>query len=307
MSEQKPNAPLIDNLNGLEKGIHNLESVLDTMFQMFEAQGIKPTYHLTAAIDKVRQNASEASVNGKRTVTQLEQLQELMRTSALINSSLEIDQVLEEVMDTIVSLIGAERAYLMLYDDHNQLQMKAARNWDRQTIGGKEAEFSNTIINMALQEGTPIITTNAQDDERFKERASIMVQQLRSIICVPLMLRGKIVGVLYADNRYKHAVFAEDLAPLLAAFGSQAAIAITNATLFGQVRTNLAQAEAELSRLRIAIDRSKLNTQVDAIVGSEYFEKVSEAAKKIRAEKSTREQKAITPQEVEESKKTKRK
>src|SRR6185295_2625979 len=104
------------------------------------------------------------------TLRQLDQLNELVRTSALITSSLELDTVLEEVLDTVNKLTGAERAYLMLYDEQSGLQIKTARNWDRQTIGEDEAHFSNSIVEAAMKDGLPIITTNAQTDERFSQK-----------------------------------------------------------------------------------------------------------------------------------------
>jgi len=265
---------LSESLESLGRNLENLESVLKMMFEMYAAQGIQPTYHVTQALEKMRDRIQTSLVVGKATVRQVDQLRELIRTSALITSSLELDHVLHEVLDTVNQLTGAERAYLMLYDAHNMLQIKTARNWDKQSLSDEDAQFSSTIVEAALQDGLPIITTNAQTDERFSERASIQVKQLRSIVCVPLTMRGKTVGVLYADNRLKQDLFTVDMVPLLTAFGTQAAIAISNATLFGEVKEDLAEAKAEIDRLRIAVDRGKLDTQVGEIVDTDYFKKI---------------------------------
>lgn len=125
-----------------------------------------------------------------------------------------------------------------------------------------------------MKDGVPIITTNAQTDERFSTQESIAINQLRSIVCIPLVMRGKTVGVLYADNRYTQALFSDAMVPLLTAFGTQAAIAISNARLFGEVKENLAEAHAEIDRLRIAVDQTKMDTQVGEIVDSDYFKKI---------------------------------
>jgi len=249
---------------------------------LLEAANIQPTYHLKQALEKVQESARHSQASGKIMMQQVEQLQELVRISALITSSLELEQVLEEVMDTVIQLAGAQRGYLMLYDAKSKLQVKAARNWDRQTLSDEEIGFSQSIIDAVVQSSTPIITTNAQSDERFQAQASIVVQQLRSIICVPLGMRGKIVGVLYMDNRFQKALFEQDMVPLLTAFGNQAAIAITNARIFGEVKSNLAEAQAEINRLQIEIDHKRLETQVGEITSTDYFQKISEAAKSMR-------------------------
>jgi GAF domain-containing protein len=108
------------------------------------------------------------------------------------------------------------------------------------------------------------------------------MQQLRSIICVPLAMRGKTVGVLYMDNRFQKALFEQNIVPLLTAFGNQAAIAITNARTFSEVKSDLAEAQAEINRLQIAIDHKRLATQVGEITSTDYFQKLSEAAKSMR-------------------------
>ncbi len=274
----RPDTPpgLTESLDSLGRNLEKLESVLKTMFDMYAEKGVQPTFHVTQALANMRDRIKKSQAAGTDALRQLAQLQELIRTSALITSSLDLAQVLEEVLDTVNQLTGAERAYLMLYDEANTLQIKTARNWDKQTIGEDDAKFSNTIVEAAVKSGTPIITTNAQTDERFQEQASIMLQQLRSIVCVPLTMRGKTVGVLYADNRYKQDLFSVDMVPLLTAFGTQVAIAISNARLFGEVKHNLAEAQAEIHRLRIAVDRGKLDTQVDEIIDTDYFQKLKQ-------------------------------
>ena len=304
MTDEPNTAPpsLTDHLASVQQGFDALEGVLETLFQAYEKQGVRPTYHLTAALEKMREGISEAQIGSQQAQRQLDHFREIARTAALISSSLEFNTVLDEVMDTVIQLTGAERSYLMLYDDSHVLQMRAARNWDRQRINQQDALFSQGIVDTAVRQGVPIITTNAQADERFQERASIVIQQLRSIICIPLTIRGQTVGVLYADNRYRQDVFAEDLIPVLTAFGNQAAIAITNARLFGEVKSDLAQAKAEIDRLRIEIDQKRLDTQVDEIVTTEYFQKLHETARAKREERQTGERKAVGPDEVKRAK-----
>jgi adenylate cyclase len=84
-------------------------------------------------------------------------------------------------------------------------------------------------------EGEPILTTNAQADPRFSAQASVVSYSLRSILCVPLKVKDKVTGVIYADNRIKAGLFTERDRDLLAAFADQAAMAIENARLFESV------------------------------------------------------------------------
>jgi transcriptional regulator with GAF, ATPase, and Fis domain len=225
---------------------------------------------------------AEVEAASRRVAARLDQIEDLARIMMLMTSSLEIDLVLEDVMDTIVDLTGAERAYLMLYDNRQNLEVRAARNWDQQTLSQADVGLSQSVVDAAIREDQPIVTTNAQADQRFSGRESIVLQQLRSIICVPLSLAGHLVGVLYADNRYKEGAFEEDIIPILTAFGAQAATAITNANVFGQMKANLEKAQQIIQELRIQIDQGKVDAMVEEITETGYFRRLSEAAREAR-------------------------
>ena len=166
----------------------------------------------------------------------------LAEIGKVINSSLELDGVLRIVMDTLIRLTEAERGFLMLRDkDTNELKTRIARNWEQESIASDEFAISQTVINRVIERGEPILTTNAQEDVRFDSQESIIVYKLRSILCVPLMLKNRLTGVIYADNRIQTGLFTKSDLTLLAAFANQAAVAIENARLFESVNKTLTE------------------------------------------------------------------
>jgi PAS domain S-box-containing protein len=169
-----------------------------------------------------------------------ENLTALYNVSQIVNSTLDLSGVLNLTMDLIIQVTGAERGFLMLMDEETgELTFRVARNMDRETIAGSSFEISRSIVNTVAQEGEPVLTTNAQSDPRFSAQASVVSYSLRSILCVPLRVKGKITGVIYADNRIKTGLFTEGDRRLLTAIADQAAVAIENARLFENVKLNL--------------------------------------------------------------------
>ncbi len=165
-----------------------------------------------------------------------EELAALYNVSQVIGSSLDLSEVLNQVMDEIIRLTGAERSFLMLLDpETGELEFRAARNMDRETIDSSAFEISRSIVKQVAMTGEPVVTTNAQMDPRFKAQESVIGYNLRSILCVPLRVRGRVTGVIYADNRILTGLFSDHDRDLLAAFANQAAIAIENARLFESV------------------------------------------------------------------------
>lgn len=162
-------------------------------------------------------------------------LRALADTASVINSSLDLSSVLNEVMDTIIRLTGAERGFLMLKDERGVLQFRIARNVDRESLDSSASQVSRTVLGQVAASGEPIVTTNAQADPRFSAQESVVGYNLRSIVCVPLKFKNTITGVIYVDNRIRTGLFTERERDLLAAFANQAAIAIENARQFQEV------------------------------------------------------------------------
>jgi signal transduction histidine kinase len=176
--------------------------------------------------------------------------EERVTRGQVLGSSLDLQIVLDQVMDAIIQLSGAERGFLMLRDDDGGLTVKAARNFDQQTLSSEEFKYSRTITNQVLDSGKPILTSNAAEDPRFANQASIVNQALHSIMATPLRARGSVIGVVYVDSRVITSLFTGDDLTALDAFSAQAAIALDNAMLFSATDQELTRRIEELRQLR---------------------------------------------------------
>ena len=170
---------------------------------------------------------------------QFSHLRALAGIGQVVNSTLEIDEVLQIVMDTIIRLTEAERGFLMLRDDQGEMSIRIARNWEKASINQNESSISRTVVQRVIQSGEAIITTNAREDPRFGGQESIIAFNLRSILAVPLMVKNDLIGVIYTDNRIRAGIFSESERDLLIGFANHAAVAIENARLFSSLKRTL--------------------------------------------------------------------
>ncbi|MEJ5202734.1 MAG: GAF domain-containing protein, partial [Anaerolineales bacterium] len=181
----------------------------------------------------------------RKHITALEEerrnLNALAQIGRYVNSTLELDDVLQIVMDTIIQLTEAERAFLMMRNEKGELVIRIGRNWEQESIDKSELAISRTVIYRVANEGQPVLTTNAQEDPRFTGQQSVVAYNLRSILCVPLKVKDVVTGVIYADNRIRSGLFTQKDLDLLVAFSNQAAVALENARLFDSVRRTLAE------------------------------------------------------------------
>ena len=160
------------------------------------------------------------------------QLRALMSVGQVINSSMGLRRVLEEVMDSLISLIHAERGFLMLRESNGELAVQIARGIAHINLDEEAFKVSKTVVRKVVESGAPVLTTNAQADPRFDAQMSVAAYQLRSILCVPLKLKDDLIGVLYVDNRAHAGIFKENDLELISGFADQAAVAINSARLF---------------------------------------------------------------------------
>lgn len=224
--------------------IHQIDMRLSQLSQVVvrasTQTSMQTQYDLQKLLEEIKQSLQELEGRVKAHEKEREHLHALQAVGAAINSSLELQDVLQEVMDAIIALTGAERGFLMLLDEQtSELEIQIARNINRETIRERSFDVSRSIMQQVRETGEPIVTINAQSDPRFSGSESVISYNLRSILCVPLKVRNTITGVIYADNRIAAGIFRDEDRDLLSNFANQAAVAIENARLFAQIRLQL--------------------------------------------------------------------
>lgn len=176
----------------------------------------------------------------------VKKLMMLYQVSKTISSELDIAKVLQIVMDKSLEVIRADRGLIALADEKTgELLVRASRAMGDLTPDGGLSMISRKIVQEATTTKKGVLTQDAMSDQRFDTSQSIQVMNIRSAMCVPLLAREKLVGILYVDNRIHSESFQEGDLLFLTAFADQAAIAVENARLYATVqeetkrRTNL--------------------------------------------------------------------
>jgi len=174
---------------------------------------------------------------------------ERLRTFAEITRAMleetELGALLRRIVDSALALVGGERGFVLLagkagpgeeVKDPREMRVRVARSFDRSDIPVPATRISNGIARRVLENGRPLLSVDAGRDERFSGMASVEELRLRSVLCFPIVLDGRNEGVLYVDNRMQRGAFREDDLELAELFASQAAMALKNARLVGELR-----------------------------------------------------------------------
>ena len=164
----------------------------------------------------------------------------------ILNSETDPDVLLETMLDMALTVVQAERGLILLRDgdgDDADYSVRLARNLEKQTVVDA-AEFSRNVV-LRAGAGKAVLAIDTGQDERLKDLKSVSMFGIRSVLCVPLRSRARIIGAVYLDNRKEGALFSPDDLRFLEAFADHAALALENAS----ARKEL---ELENRRLRVA-------------------------------------------------------
>lgn len=149
-----------------------------------------------------------------------------------MNSSLEFNAALDNVIDAMMQATKAERGVLMGYDqDTGELRLLGARGVSGEKLAREEA-YSTTIVNQVVSTRASVLTNNAMFDDHIPPGQSIIIRGLRAILCAPMIVQENLVGVVYVDTSMRSGAFTEADRDLLSAIANQAGITLENARLY---------------------------------------------------------------------------
>jgi signal transduction histidine kinase len=208
-------------------------------------------------------------------------LASLLEVGRAVSSILDLDPLLGRILDEIVRLVGADRGFVMLYDEPRalagaapagagELRVRVARNLDRRALSSAELQVSRSVVAEVERTRGPVLVADALNDSRFGSSMSVADLQLRSIICLPLKTMRSFLGVAYVDSRSPTDLFYEGDVELGLPFVAQAAIAIENAFAYRKIR-DLYEETLGIARTRekvLAHIAHELQTPVAVVEGA---------------------------------------
>ncbi|MDP8260601.1 MAG: diguanylate cyclase [Candidatus Gygaella obscura] len=163
-------------------------------------------------------------------------------TSRYISSILDLDELLEKIMDKAIQLVGAERGVILLYreetEDTPQLEVRVARNISRNEVETDMFNTSRGIIERVIREKQSIVIDDASKEDGLRQEFSVIKYGLRSIVCLPIIAREDLLGVIYLENRLVSGIANREDLKVLELIVRQAGISIENAILYKRAITD---------------------------------------------------------------------
>lgn len=162
-----------------------------------------------------------------------DQLLALFELSQRINQINDLQQLLNEILNSAILSIKAERGLIILTDEAGESYRTVASD----LLKNADTTFSTSIVQATLESKNTLLSTDLRSDPRFKDAESIRRLGIHSFVCVPLIVpgRNRALGTLYVDQRIHIKVFTQEDAVFLESFANLAAIAINNTYMMEQL------------------------------------------------------------------------
>jgi len=185
--------------------------------------------------------ATERVPDAGRMQRMMRSLECLYKMSKRISSLMPLEQLYQEMKLLLFDIFDqAENLVFLLWDEEaGEYQPKLVAN----ALSDSQAPvlIPHAVFHRALKERVTLVANNAASDIRFSQSESVVGLSIKSIMCAPLVLGERVLGVFYVDNRQQSGNYSENDAELLAVFATQAAIAIDNARLLYTVQKSYQQ------------------------------------------------------------------
>jgi transcriptional regulator with GAF, ATPase, and Fis domain len=203
---------------------------------------------------------------------QVAALRTLVRFSERMMQHTDVQQVLEEMMDSAIELTRADKGFLILMEGE-RMAVKVARNIRPQDTAEDDAGgVSDSIVAKVVQTRKPLIVHDALHDSEFSQSESVVNFKLSSVMAAPLLDKGQLMGLLYVGNDRVVNRFEPPDLELLTVFAAQASLIVKNALLVNELRL-------ESADLRRKLDEATYGELIGACPGMrEIFRRIDKVA-----------------------------
>jgi len=180
----------------------------------------------------------------------------LFETSTRLMSDFKLDTFLSNLIDALISLTKADKGFIIIFKE-NTFDIMVARNLEGKNIDNPRELISDSIIEKVINTKKPIIVNDALNDTEFKMSVSVINLKLCSVLCVPLIYQGNILGLIYIGNDSVANLFDQSTLEMMTIFASQITLLLKSA-----LHINKLEQEVDIKNNNSIIYASPVMTEI---------------------------------------------
>lgn len=210
-----------------------------------ELASVRPTWEMSAQGQHTMIEAAPSTGNLQQDYDRLLAGYELIH--AIVGED-DLSVILNQIVNAVIDLMSVDRAAVLLVSSDGKLVPQVALQKQRSR---EEFKVSTSILNYVIEHRSAVVCNDLGADERFSSSRSIIMHQVRSAMCVPMLHDGELVGVLHMDSLITNNTFNQESLEVVTTIANTAAYAVRTAMLKEQIR-DIQRQQAEAMRAMIS-------------------------------------------------------
>lgn len=209
----------------------------------FSASEVMAQLQAFQSVQSIRQPVSdthflpESQILSEKALRQdYEKLRVAAELSATAAATVDFDELLNVIIDKAFQLFKADRVAILLRDESGEMRTRVAVDRDRHPI--QHFKISETLLDEVILEKSAVLSGDALQDQRFSSSNSLVVDNVRSTMCVPLIYENEVLGVINLDTQLMTGAFLEKDLQILTGFARQAAFTLQQGRMIEEMRKN---------------------------------------------------------------------
>lgn len=186
--------------------------------------------HIDRVLAEIREGLPLLKEEGD--IYELKALQLLLQVTKAMHSEHNTRKLITLILDSAVSFAEADRAFLMMMGEDQQPRFKMGRSYQGEYLSPENFTISMSVVQDVLGTLRPVIVADAQTNQAYNERESVVDLKLRTIMATPLVHGEQTLGLIYVDSQRRLAGYNKHHLVVLDALAVQAAVALVNARKF---------------------------------------------------------------------------
>jgi predicted ATPase/signal transduction histidine kinase/tRNA A-37 threonylcarbamoyl transferase component Bud32 len=206
-----------------------------------------PQFLANASTDNLQTRLNPSTTNSGTTTSDVLDFNSVLQASQAISIEIKPEKLLKKLINIVIENAGAQKGFLILNNEDNWL-IEAVGTVDSNEVTTLQSIpidtidpesqiplLSNAIVNYVVRTQENVVLNDATSEGLFTRDPYIVATQPKSVLCTPLLYKGKLSGILYLENNLTTAAFTSDRVEVLKILSSQAAISIENSRLYEQL------------------------------------------------------------------------
>ncbi|WP_338815008.1 AAA family ATPase [Bernardetia sp. Wsw4-3y2] len=189
-------------------------------------------------------------------------LNTILKASQAISSEIKLENLLAKMIHIIVENAGAEKGYLILkkeegfqIDAYYSLADKIIEVMQSESVTDNESLPKN-VLNYVIRTKETLILDNAHKNMNFKQDNYIQKNEVKSLLCMPIIKQGEILALVFLENNQSHTIFNKERLNILNLLSAQIAVSIDNALVYENLEHIITERTTELKHSQERITSS---------------------------------------------------